>query len=58
VIIGSTSPNRPERRPSVLTGNAAQRRFRGARFEVPDIVVGVAAVHAAFGPDRLAAHRA
>jgi hypothetical protein len=42
----------------MLTNIAAQRRSRGAPSEVPDIVVSVAAVHAAFGPDWLAAHQA
>ncbi len=41
----------------MLTDIAAQRRSRGVPFEVPDIVVSVAAVHAATsGPDWLAAH--
>jgi hypothetical protein len=41
----------------MLTDIAAQRRSGGAPFAVPDVVVSVAAVHAAFCPDRLAAHQ-
>jgi hypothetical protein len=41
----------------MLTRIATHRRSRGAPSEVPDIVVSVAAVHAATsGPDWLAAH--